>query len=107
MGVYSQGTLSIVHMPTVVFNKDGDTVIRGISGTSLVTKLEVDIITDSILDTATMEYILMINSPNYILSPSGIIRCAKDIKQVASTMWGPTRAPLVMTLVGNANVASL
>ena len=39
MGVDSQVTLSILHAPTVVSNRDGDTVIRGFYGTSLGTKL--------------------------------------------------------------------
>ena len=43
MGVDSQGILSILHILTVVSNREGDTTIRSFSGTSLRTKLEVDI----------------------------------------------------------------
>ena len=80
MGVDGQVTLSILHIPTVVSNRSGDTVIRGFSGTSLGTKLEVDIITDSLLDNATMADLVKIDSPNSVLLPSEINRHTESVK---------------------------
>ena len=51
MGVDSTVILAILHIPTVLSNQASNTVIRGFSGTSLGTKLEVEISTDSLLDT--------------------------------------------------------
>ena len=107
MGVDSQGTLYILHIPTAVSKKDGDTVIRGFSSTSMVTKLEFGISTNSLLDTITTAVSATIDSPNYILPPLDIGRHTKAVKQVSNTMWAPTRAPLIMPLLGNTNLSSV
>ena len=53
MGVDSQCTISILHIPTLVSSRAGDNFTRAFSGTSLGTALEVDISIDSLLDTIT------------------------------------------------------
>ena len=58
------GTLSILHIPKFIYNKDSDTIVRVFSGTSLGTKLEVDISTDSLLDTVTTVEVVKTDSPN-------------------------------------------
>ena len=105
MDVDIQGTLSILHIPTVVSNNDGDTFIRVFYATSLGTKLEVEISTYSLLDTATTpskHRFAGLHPP-----PQCINRHTKSVKQVGNIMWATTRAPLVTRLVGNTNVTSV
>ena len=74
MVVYNQGTLSIIYIPTFVSNRASDTFIRCFCGASLGTKLEVDINTDSLLETASTVDSAQIDSPNSILPPPNINR---------------------------------
>ena len=75
--VYFQSTMSIVHIPAVVKNREGDTVIRGFSSTSLLNKLEVDINTDSLLNTVTKVEPAKIDSHNSVLPPPYVNRHTK------------------------------
>ena len=50
VGADNQSTLSIFHIPTVVSNSKADIFIRGFSGASLGTKLEVEMSQNSLLD---------------------------------------------------------
>ena len=61
------GILEILHILIDVSNQASNTAIRGFSGTSLGTKLEVKISIDSILDTVTMVEPAQIDSPNSVL----------------------------------------
>ena len=70
--VDSTGILSILHIPTDVSNGAGSNVIRGFSGTSLGTKFEVEISTDSLLGTATMEDPVQIDPPNCVIPAPNI-----------------------------------
>ena len=72
-GIDGTGILTILHIPTVVSNRASDTVIRCFSGTSLGTKLEVDLSTDSLLDAITMVEPVHIDSHDSILTPPNII----------------------------------
>ena len=67
MYVENTGFLAILHIPIVITNRDGSTVVRGFSGTSLVSHLEVDIRTDSFLGTVTTTDPEQIDPPNYVL----------------------------------------
>ena len=86
MGVDSLGTLPILHIPTVVSNRYGYTVIIGFSGTYLGTKFEVGIGKESLLDTTTTVEPVKIDSPNSVLPPPDINRCTKSVTQSANTM---------------------
>ena len=58
----------------------GDTIIRRLSRTFLGIKLEIDIITDSLLDTVTIADPVKIDSLNYVLHPPEINRLTKAVK---------------------------
>ena len=107
MDIDSTVTLSILHIPTVVFNQCGNTVIIGFSSKSLVTKLEVNISTDSLLDTVTRVDPVKIDSLNSFLPPPDNNRHTKVVKLVGSTTLVTTRVPLVVPLVGRLNAASV
>ena len=54
------GKVNILHLPTMVENAKGDTVIRGFYGTSLRAKIEVEVNTDFLLDmVSTVETIIL------------------------------------------------
>ena len=107
MGVDVKGILSILHIPTVVKNRDRDTVIRGFYGTSLGSKIEFYFSTDSLLETVTTADLSQIDPPNSVLPPPNVNRHDKSVKQVGNIMWATTRVPLIMTLVGNVKVTSV
>ena len=51
VGMGLMGTTTIVHLPTVVTNPKGETIIRSYHRLSLGAKLEVEISQDGLLDT--------------------------------------------------------
>ena len=70
MDVNNQGTISILHVPTVASNRKGDIVIRGFSDTSIGTKTEVEISQKFLLAIATTVIPVTLDPPNSVLPPT-------------------------------------
>ena len=104
VGVGIISSTPAIHLPTVVTNSKGKTVIRGYHELSLGAKLEVEISQDFLLDTVTTENPLQLDTMCYVLSPPDISRHTKACKQVAHANWLLTRAPIITAIVGNVDL---
>ena len=95
------GEVNILHLPTIVENSKGETVIRGFYGMSLGVKLKVEVSADFLLDILTTAEPMPLDPIRTVIPPPDISKCRKAVKQVDNTNWVPARSPVVMLLVGN------
>ena len=79
------GEVNILHLPTIVENAKGETVIRGFHGMSLGVKLEVEVKIDFLRDIVTTTDPITLDPMHTVLPPSDISKCRKAVKQFSNT----------------------
>ena len=95
------GEAQILHLPTIVENAKGETIVRGYHGTSLSRKVEVEFSIDFLLDIVATAVPIEVVEEHAIIPLPCIARNRTAVVLFGNEKWLPTRSPALTPLFGN------